>query len=597
MNPQGAATGTGRKRGRPLAAVGFVCLLGATLLMPLAHGAGSRASRAVARPAAQVAISPITAIDRIHPIAIKRLPKSAAPNVDILFVSCTHLWAAFPDGTHAHRILDMPGISSPTFAPSGRTIAFLASSGEGQGIYVADATGGNLRRVGYLRRDGESLDSPATALEWAPDGRRLAFALLAPSDDRAAASTIWTLNLSTGRFDKQGSGLPVPTFIYGQLTYPIWDDGKATLFKAHKSARVFTGRHPLAVAAAPGKLVTPGKNLAIVRAVHGKRVFRLRHDAYRHIAGQLVKPPPGERIAHSSRPALSQDGMTLYSTLEDGADQLDLGIYDIARRQWSVRDYAWSPATSSTPMTTSEPIDARRAVMTTDDLMRLWARGPVSERLLTGGHFDQSLLPFRPNFATGAPFESGDSWIVPVVAYGRLRSGFSYGYRTLNVHVFTEHRRLIAQPEPTGPIVPLDSVAAAAALLQRWVSTPVVVPSLPAGTRLDRNPISMWTYRGQTTGQLRLRVPSTAPTRRWGPPTVTLAYGGAYFAGCGEVHGKPKTLDGAPALIGHQAGSNSMVWPATRRSYRHSNGVEFGVSGNVPAAMVEQLAAEIQARL
>jgi TolB protein len=56
---------------------------------------------------------------------------------------------------------------SPAWSPDGRTIAFLATDAEGStGIYLVDATGGNVRRI--APHDG------STALSWSPDGSRIA---------------------------------------------------------------------------------------------------------------------------------------------------------------------------------------------------------------------------------------------------------------------------------------------------------------------------------------------------------------------------------------------------------------------------------------
>jgi TolB protein len=75
------------------------------------------------------------------------------------------------DGSDSHDITNNPAIDvSPTWAPSGRQIAFVSDRyhpGVNQ-IYICDADGSNVR--GIIKEGGDA-DSPA----WSPDGKYLAF--------------------------------------------------------------------------------------------------------------------------------------------------------------------------------------------------------------------------------------------------------------------------------------------------------------------------------------------------------------------------------------------------------------------------------------
>ncbi|MEA2486493.1 MAG: hypothetical protein QOF16_147 [Actinomycetota bacterium] len=585
------------RRGRPVIAATFVLLLICTLAAPIALGK----TPAPVAPSAPRTIeaSSITSLDRFRPFPGTRQPKSAAPAPGILFVSCTHLWSARSDGSGAHRLLDMPGVTSPTFSPSARTIAFFASSGAGQALYLASATGTHVTRVGSLSSDGRSLDAGATGLQWSPDGKRLAFALVTPAYDYwSGGSEIWTLSLGSGRFRRVGSGAPTPSYVVGRLMFAEWIDGKPRLSLGPNANRIFVGRSARAIALAPGRLSTPGMDVAVVRVAHGRSVFKLRHNLFRHRPGLLVRPPSGERVPNGTEPALTQDGTVMYSTLKDRSGQLDLGIYDIARRHWSVRNYAWSAATSPAPTATGGRLGARRAVTMAGELVRFWGRGAITERLLTGGPVDKGLIPFEhQSYATGDPTKIGRGWSVPILVYGSGDRGHTAVYRDIDVRVQLRGTRLKAHPIARGPVVKIETIPQAIALLQKWVTSPVVAPVLPAGTTLSRYAISMWTYRGQTTGQLQLRLPPGGSTDQ-GPagPNVTLAFGAAYFSGCGGIHAEPLRLGDQPALSGSQTGFNSIVWPATRRSYRNSNGAEFGVSGDVRRKIVLDFATQMEAR-
>jgi TolB protein len=73
------------------------------------------------------------------------------------------------DGSNRQNITNHPGIdTSPTWAPSGRQIAFASGRIGYSQIYICDADGANLRRI---IKEGGDADAPS----WAPDGRYIAF--------------------------------------------------------------------------------------------------------------------------------------------------------------------------------------------------------------------------------------------------------------------------------------------------------------------------------------------------------------------------------------------------------------------------------------
>ena len=62
----------------------------------------------------------IQRIDETTPLPANAWPTSPHPAGGMLYVRCTNLWSALPDGSGAHRLLSMPGLSSPAFATTAR---------------------------------------------------------------------------------------------------------------------------------------------------------------------------------------------------------------------------------------------------------------------------------------------------------------------------------------------------------------------------------------------------------------------------------------------------------------------------------------------
>ena len=81
----------------------------------------------------------------------------------------TDLFVANIDGSDRRNITNNPAIdTSPTWAPSGRQIAFISGRSGVSQVYVADIDGANVRRI---IKEGGDADSPV----WSPNGRYLAF--------------------------------------------------------------------------------------------------------------------------------------------------------------------------------------------------------------------------------------------------------------------------------------------------------------------------------------------------------------------------------------------------------------------------------------
>jgi cytoskeletal protein RodZ len=87
-------------------------------------------------------------------------------------------------------------------SPDGTRIAFDSDRGGGRGVYLANADGKNVRRVGP--------EGIAAVPSWSPDGSVLAFARA--EDDRPQVWNLWTLDVPTGELQqitREGYPLPV----------------------------------------------------------------------------------------------------------------------------------------------------------------------------------------------------------------------------------------------------------------------------------------------------------------------------------------------------------------------------------------------------
>ena len=85
-----------------------------------------------------------------------------------------NLWMVSTDGTRHQKLTSHEGNeSSPRWSPDGKRIAFTASSGEGNEIYIYWTSTGKTARITQLPQSPSSLS-------WSTDGRSLAFSMHVP---------------------------------------------------------------------------------------------------------------------------------------------------------------------------------------------------------------------------------------------------------------------------------------------------------------------------------------------------------------------------------------------------------------------------------
>lgn len=567
-----------RPEGRPLPAILLVVCLIAALGWPVWRAAGRQTEPIGWRPRPLPAAA-TASLDPVGAVPLEAQPRSDEPVGGMVFVSCTHLWTARPDGSHARKLLQIPGVSSPTFAPNARTIAFLAPTRGGtQGLFLVGADGTGLTRVGALTNSGMPVNARAGGLTWSPSGRTLGFALTSDdADEFSGGSIIFSLDLPTGELERLGGGWPAPFWIKNRLVFSQWNGDEGPRFGDQVGNRAV--EHRISSGGADYSADFVSRRWTDYRgdiAVLGRgpeasrpRLF-IRRNEWARRPRDSYAPPAGHSFAPHARPSMSEDGAFVLVELRDSGGERDLGRLDLASGRWGVRDYAWEPEFSTAPTVTG-PLEARRAADAADDLLSMWNR-PLSRRLLAGRQ-PKSLLPFRHlGHTTAKPQRSGDGWVLEAVAFGKGKD--SWGYRTLSVAVREREGRLSAVPTATSPLKRLKTIDDAVEFLQRVVTVEVVPPAgLPAGTKLGSKwPVEAYSWNGQTTGSMSLEVPGVG---REGVFDMKISYGDNYFQlGCGGVNGEDTRVGGESAVVGNLGQSHQIIWPAHKKE-----GDKSGVHG------------------
>ena len=589
------------RRGHPIGALLLVIAVVATLAAP-----ALRAPRPEAGPAASARALPVASLpslDDVRAVPRSGRPMSRDPLTGIAFVRCTKIWTARTDGSDERLLLDMPGVSSPTVAPNGRTIAFLQTDGNGQHIYLAGGDGSSPMHVGTLSHAGEPVRATALNLTWSPSRNMLAFALVTPSvDPQVGGSAVFVLDLDDGTFTRLAAGGPGV----------FWDWSVVSFTDLTARGPVIVSQRPFARhGRVQRRLIRPdgtehtadvvierwgtrGPGVAVLRTEGDRQEIGLRYNTYSRGEVRKVSPPANARFSTSDRPVLAQDGRHLLATLIDPRGERDLGVYDLDADTWKVLDYAWSAAQSQAPAATG-PVGKRRVLGAAGSLLSNWSRRPDQAMLLTGGPLDEDLLPIgsRLGYAVRDANKVDGGWTVTATAWGRTSKelGRRWIFRRLRLRVSSEEGRLRVEPQPTSALQTLRTPADAFAMLSQTLDVPIVAPpALPEGTRLSTDwPIEAWTYEEGASGSVRLTVPG-----RRGPTSgmLVFGYGDQYFSmGCGGAEGRPGTVLDQPALVGRLGRFSQVIWPVVNGDPPG----RFSVYGTLPAVDLRALAESIEA--
>lgn len=511
--------------------------------------------------------------DPIAGVTDASFPRSPHPVGGFAFVRCTNLWTANADGSNPRRVLSMPGISSPTFSPDGRTIAFLSSGSSGTQIWLAAADGSATRRVGTIAVDDEPILTNVGPLAWSPDGDLLAFSLMPPAL-RGGVTTHWTLDLSTGLVGQIGEGGDEPVWLGRQVLVAGRTDGTVeklggSRWTARRLSKVGGVR---ALAFAPGWWAWEWeKQTALLVDDGDELVLSWQKRPYGIGSAFSASPPAGYVFDPGSRLAVLQQG-SVAVTLLDRTGERDLGLFDPTSLGWTTLDYAWDAAASPAPAVIGS-VDEQRAITLAQDL--LWSLGrpdPSRSELLLERPLSHDLVPFRHlGYTLGEAERDHGAWSIAAYVHGQMTSGF--GARDLVVRVREVNGRLAASVEPVGPLVRLRTVRDAVRYLERVLTVPVLAPAgLPPGSRLGPRGIDAWSWRGRATGSLYVTAP--------GMGRLTFYYGDGGL-GCGAYPMPLELETGTPAIMQDPAesgGYNAIAWPA---GPKETSG-PFGIAGQVP---------------
>jgi WD40-like Beta Propeller Repeat len=567
-----------RRAVRPVAGLLLlVSVVAVPLTVTLAEGGG----------AVQEAPVRLTSLDPIAGLPQTAWPRADAPSAGLAFVRCTNLWSMLPDGSGAHRLFSMPGLSSPSFSPDGRTIAFLAARPDGQQVWMAAADGSRLLHVGTLRTGGRP--TPAAAgLTWSPDGTRLAFAL-APSV--ASAWSVWILDVATGEFEQVGTGGPAPFWTDRSLldASPETSPDFRVLVGHDRwvAKRLSSDGGDLAAALSAGWWTDAWrKDTAIVRTTADlPELVVSTRPGQRN--GVVTTPPSGEHIAPFARPTVLEGGPVAV-TLIDGQGGKDLGLFDPTTGRWTVLDYAWDPAWSPAPPVAGS-LEAAAAASLVRHLLWTWNRFPDRAGLLLEGGGNPDLASFRRlGYTFSAPERSAAEWSIPATLFGRTDGGFAF--RRVDFRVRADAGRLVVDPVRIQGLRHIRTIGQAVRLLRSMLTVDVVAPvGLPRGTHLAANALSAWSWGGRTTGQLDLVLPGTPGDRE----SLSVFYGQGGF-GCGPSPVPFELTTGTPAIASDPAESGSysqVAWPAGPKDWTGP----FGLSGTVPRQTMIDIAAAMDA--
>jgi hypothetical protein len=558
--------------GHPFAALALVVALIAALGIPIARSTSSYPASGVPRSRPQ----PVTAIkelDSVSPVTKRSMPRSPEVVGGIAYVSCTHLWLAHPDGTHERKLLEMPGISSPAFAPGGRTIAFARSGLAGPEIWMTGADGSAARKVATITSEGRPVAADATALVWSPDGKYLAFALVdGHYDPWIDGSAIWRFDLAFGDFYAEGAGFPTPVWTEDRLVYPTMRAGERG-FRADRYYRWARSYDrdvvPMGAAAVSDRWVANLSRAVVLRDRDGVRELVVK-SIWNPKEINAFGPPDGHAFVREGQPSISQDGTRAFVDLVDEAGQRDLGVVNTINGKWDVLDYAWEPSASPVPNSLGA-LSKRRA----ESLMDSFLPGLRYPNRLNLFGVDPNDLPLselrRPTTIYTDLHRAGRRWRSRVTVNQLDRATDISSYFQFNVSLAGHGGRVVADVSDVGDWTRVETIADAFGFATAALGRPIPTADLPGASVSRFGGVSGWTWSGSSTVQLNFHLPGTARH-----DTLVVSYGDdiTFELGCGDggtSEGADSIDIGGPeASIMSMPGMSQLIWPTDSAHARYS---------------------------
>jgi len=158
----------------------YLVLLAATVAAgAVLPPAAAQTGPAAPAPAAPASAAPASAGQASPPErALMRYPNQHGGSV--VFVAHGNLWLVDRRGGEARRLTSDPGQDLvPRFSPDGKWIAFTASYGGNQDVYVIPAAGGPARRLTYhsdlVQKAPERWGPDNMVVTWTPDSKNIVF--------------------------------------------------------------------------------------------------------------------------------------------------------------------------------------------------------------------------------------------------------------------------------------------------------------------------------------------------------------------------------------------------------------------------------------
>lgn len=596
--------------GRVIPALLFVTLLVGLLAFPSVRAATKAPPRVIYENPRLLPASQIGTLDGITGMTDATRPVSSEPLGGILFVSCTNLWTALPDGSRARKLLAFPEISSPSYAPDARTIAFVGPGRDGPAIFMVAADGSQLLKLGDLRNQGAAVDARVSNMSWSSSGKRLTFALVDPGFDVwGEGSSIWSLDVASGEFKRVGGGSPSPAFVGNGIAFSSdprsVSETSGTKFRSpdsrssYMTKKLSTSTDDLTFAVTPGgfsdALATDHGVVVLHATQRGDLELVTKRDAWHSKIKDTYAAPSPYRFVGTGRLSIAQDGSRALVDLVDPKGDRAMGLLDLRSGDWTIRDYSWSGIATPAPTYTG-PVGAQRARRLANDYFsgRHQNGAYSSAAILVGDREDDLITGARRGHVLGRPVRTGAGWSVPATIYARSDGRYRFQHAVLDLDK-TPDGRVAGTARAVSPEYPLETIEDAKRFLSETVGSEIdfVWPTyLPEGVELDPEwAVDAYSYDDQMVATIHMVLPDVPGEPR--DRRMSIAYGDVDFGlGCGGEINPEEMLIGDGTGLFDQTGegprhTRQILWPGTLDARDVGR---YSVYGQMPRKELEAIA-------